>query len=521
MTERKTSYWAWGYEDRMPDDEGRKNIGDMVQGMLGFEPTEPKPLPKIDDARVSEPRVEAPGDLCVTTDREARIRHTYGRGYRDVFRGFSNDFTVAPDAVATPSSEEDVVRVLAWCDEKNLAVVPYGGGTSVVGGIECKRDGAYDGVVSLDLAGLGRTKWIDEKSRLACIEAGAFGPDLEEALAAKGMTLRHFPQSFEHSTLGGWIATRAGGHFATLYTHIDDLVASTRTIAPAGEIATRTLPGSGAGPSPDRLILGSEGALGVITEAVVRIRPRPRFRARADVHFPTFADGVKAARLLAQSDLHPSNCRLLDEREAAYNMVATDGSAVMIVAFESDDHELDPWLDRAIEIVKSANGRAEKKESAGNAWKSAFVDAPYLQATLMSLGIIADTFETACTWSSFDELHAAIVHDVRDAMKRVAGSGRLTCRFTHVYPDGPAPYYTFLCPAKAGGELAQWAEIKAAASEALMAHGATITHHHAVGRTHRPWYQRQVPSLFLEALRGAKKAVDPKGLMNPGVLFEV
>ncbi len=439
-----------------------------------------------------------------------------------LIRGFRGDFANAPDLVAVPADETELRAVLDWCDGARVAVVPYGGGTSVVRGVECPRDRA-GAVLSLDLSRLDRVVEIDRTSRLARIQAGATGPLLEAALAQEGLTLRCYPQSFELSTLGGWIATRAGGHFATLYTHIDDLVASTRTITPSGVIETRTLPASGAGPAPDRLILGSEGTLGVITEAWMRVRPRPTWKLSASVRFGDFAAAVRAARQLAQSGLHPSNCRLLDPAEAALNGVVFDGSAVLIVAFESDDHPLDPWMARALEICEAEGGRHEgprDRSREGDSWKAAFVRAPYLQTQLISLGVLADTFETACTWSRFDALHAALTENVTAALVRTGGVGRLTCRFTHVYPDGPAAYYTFVTRAKPGGELSQWAEIKGAAADTLMAYGATITHHHAVGRTHQPWYARETPVLFQEAIRAVKRVVDPQGLMNPGVLVD-
>lgn len=527
---RERSFWGWGYADRYPDAAGRDNVAQLVEATLGFAPTARLDAPTLDAVALRGPRFEAPAALAGVVDQapEARIRHTYGRAYRDVVRGFHRDFAVAPDAVATPRDEDDVRRVLDFAAGAKVAVVPYGGGSSVVGGVECAGE-AHAGVLSLDLGAMNGVLEVSHIDRLARIQAGALGPTLEAGLKAHGLTLRHFPQSFEHSTLGGWIATRAGGHFATLYTHIDDLVASVRMLTPAGLYATRTLPGSGAGPSPDRLALGSEGALGVITEAVVRVRPRPTFRAQASLHFARFEDAVEAAREIAQAGLYPANCRLLDAREAALNAVTADGSSVLIVAFESADHPLAPWLERAVELGRGRGGvvqggltyregEAARGEGSAEAWRSAFIDAPYLQSILVGLGIMADTFETACPWSRFGELHAALVHDVRDAMKRVAGRGTLTCRFTHVYPDGPAPYYTFLCPTRPGSELSQWAEIKAAASEALLRHGATITHHHAVGRTHRPWYQRQVPEAFQAALRAAKGALDPAGILNPGVL---
>ncbi|MHB8878824.1 MAG: FAD-binding oxidoreductase, partial [Myxococcaceae bacterium] len=341
--------------------------------------------------------------------------------------------------------------------------------------------------------------------------------------------LRHFPQSFEFSTLGGWIATRAGGHFATLYTHIDDLVESTRLLTPRGVLETRRLPASGAGPGPDRLVLGSEGALGVITEAWVRVVPRPRFRVSASVLFEGFEAAVAASRELAQSGLYPSNCRLLDAQEALMNGVAA-GECVLLLAFESADHPLGPWMERALAIAKGHGGVCPRGPicregdqratlDAAGSWRAAFLEAPYLQNALVSLGVIADTFETACTWKGFPELHRAVSESMRAAFARVCGgAGLLSCRFTHVYPDGPAPYFTFVAPGRAGAELEQWAELKEAASEALLRAGGTITHHHAVGRVHRRWYDRERPALFGEVLEAAKARLDPNGILNPGVL---
>jgi alkyldihydroxyacetonephosphate synthase len=398
----------------------------------------------------------------------------------------------------------------------------------VVGGVECPRDAA-PGVVTIDMTALDRVVEVDPVSRAARIQAGARGPVLDEQLGAHGFTLRHYPQSYEFSTLGGWLATRAGGHYATIYTHIDDLCESMRVVTPRGLIATRRLPASGAGPAPDRLFLGSEGALGVITEAWMRVVPRPRWRASASVKFRRFADGVAAARALAQSGLCPSNCRLLDPTEAMLHRVAFDGTAVLLVGFESADHPLGPWLARALELARDAGGEVASgpterddsgRQGEAGSWRKAFLEAPYLQTALVSIGVLADTFETACTWDRFDALHAAITAAVEDALRRECGGGRLACRFTHVYPDGPAPYYTFLGRARPGAELEQWRAIKGAASEVLAGHGATITHHHAVGRVHRPWYDRERPPLYAEALAAVKRTLDPAGILNPGVLID-
>jgi alkyldihydroxyacetonephosphate synthase len=531
---RARNLWGWGWADRFPDDEARKSFAESAAAMLGFPALSLLPLPPLDRLNLPPPRLLPPPALApiVSDDLLARASHSYGKGYRDLVRGFRGEYTHPPDLVATPRREEDVARVLEHCAKERIAVIPFGGGTSVVGGVEPEVPPRFRGTLSLDLRALDRVLEVDPVSRLARIQAGATGPALESALAAHGFTLRHYPQSFELSTLGGWIATRAGGHFATLYTHIDALVASLRMIAPTGEWKTRTLPASGAGPSPDRLAIGSEGTLGVITEATMRIHERPRFRAKAAVLFERFLDGVHAARAIAQSGLHPANCRLLDDREAALFGVTREKHSVLLLGFESSEHPLDAWIERAIAIAKECGGscpegarvsgpsdEANRSNGAAELWRSAFLEAPYLQTTMVSLGVIADTFETACTWSSFEALHAEVIERVRDAMKRAAGVGRLSCRLTHVYPDGPAPYYTFLAPAKIGGELEQWAEIKSAAAEALMSHGATITHHHAVGRVHRPWYEREAPPLFLRALKAVKRSLDPEGILNPGALI--
>jgi alkyldihydroxyacetonephosphate synthase len=531
-----TSHWGWGLAERFPDREARRAVAAQVSALLGATPQEPEEPTSIEQADVPAARLEAPTTLAVpvSTDREARLRHTYGRAYPDVVRGFRGDFSLAPDAVASPRSEAEVVEALAWADRVGARVVPFGGGTSVVGGVTCPR--ADTPVVSLDLRGLDRVLEIDPISRSARIEAGVLGPRLEAALATSGLTLRHFPQSFPFSTLGGWLATRAGGHYATGYTHIDDLTQAIRATTGDGRVwESARVPASGAGPAPDRLLLGSEGTLAVITSAWMRVQRRPTSRVSTSVHFAEWRAAVDATREIAQAWLSPTNCRLLDAREAQQNGVSFDDASVLVLAFESVDEPRDAWMERALAICArhggvapagvqrrgaAQSGEAGAAVDAGERWRSAFVDAPYLQNVLVSVGVVADTFETACTWDRFDALHAQVIADVREAMRRVAGRGRISCRFTHVYPDGPAPYYTFFCPAARGRELEQWGEIKRAAGDALAKVGATITHHHAVGRTHRPWYDRERPAPFADALRAAKRALDPRGRLNPGVLFD-
>ncbi len=353
---------------------------------------------------------------------------------------------------------------------------------------------------------------VDRSSRAARIQGGVFGPALEAQLRPHGLTLRHFPQSFEYSTLGGWIATRSGGHFASLYTHIDDLVESLRMVTPKGPIETRRLPGSGAGPSPDRLLIGSEGILGVITEAWVRLQVRPRFRAGGAVRFADFFAAARAVKAIAQAGLYPANCRILDPQEA-HNTGAGDGSAaIMVLAFESGDHPLDAWIARALECCADHGGTPERpgeadahREGAAEAWRNAFIRMPYARERMVRRGIIADTFETAITWERFEDFHDKVKDATEMAIRQATGRpGQVTCRFTHVYPDGPAPYFSFHALGRHGELERQWRTIKSAACDALIAAGGTITHHHAVGRDHRPWYDRQRPESVRCGVAGGK-----------------
>jgi len=537
MGTRRRSFWGWGWEDAALAPDQQTALAAALSVRFERE-IDVASAPELDGIVLPPPRLAPPPSLApvCSQDPHDRAGHTYGKGYRDVVRGFRGEFPHPPDVVAFPASEAEVASVLDWCSSEGAAAVPYGGGSSVVGGVECTGDG-YAGVVSVDLSRLASVLEIDRASRAARIQAGVYGPALEDQLRPHGLTLRHFPQSFEFSTLGGWLATRSGGHYATNMTYIDDFVECLRVVTPAGVCESRRLPGSGAGPSPDRMFLGSEGTLGVITEAWVRLQDRPRWRASAGVRFPTFERGVEAARAVAQAGLYPANCRLLDAGEAATSAGVGDGSALLVLGFESADHAVDAWMARGLECCADHGGLVpEGVRSSGpsppgghdsragggavDTWRGAFLRAQYGRDALISMAMIAETFETATTWSAFPTLHAEVRQTVERSLAEVCGAGTVTCRFTHLYPDGPAPYFTIVAPGRRGSELAQWDEIKAAASDAVLAHGGTITHHHAVGRDHRAWYDRQRPAPFAEALRAAKRALDPAGVLNPGVLID-
>jgi alkyldihydroxyacetonephosphate synthase len=531
MTTARLKHFGWGREGEGMTPEEEAFVLGRHRARFGVERFDERPPPRLADLVLPPPRLVPPAALasCCSSETYDRAAHTYGKSFVDTVRGLEGDYASAPDVVAWPRDETDVAAVMDWAGGAQAVVTPFGGGSSVVGGVESRVDGVrHKAAISLDLRHLDRVIEVDRASRAARIQAGVFGPALEAQLRPHGLTLRHFPQSFEFSTLGGWIATRSGGHFASLYTHIDDFVESLRVVTPRGVLETRRLPGSGAGPSPDRLFIGSEGILGVITEAWMRLQDRPKFRAGGAVRFADFFTAARAVRAISQAGLYPANCRILDPREA-YNTGAGDGSAaIMVLAFESADHKLDAWMHRALECCADYGGTPEAaatpdahREGAAGVWRNAFIRMPYGRERTIQRAIISDTFETAITWERFEAFHDSIKAAAEAGIRAATGRpGQVTCRFTHLYPDGPAPYFSFHALGHHGRLREQWQMIKTAASDAVIEGGGTITHHHAVGREHRPWYDKQRPDLFAAALRAAKQAVDPQGLLNPGVLID-
>ncbi len=528
---RRLKHWGWGYEDQQPPRDQVEAFAKAISDRLGFEVDEIEEAVPLDAVELPDSRLAPPKELAqmFSAERYDRVSHALGKAYRDVVRGFRGEFANPPDLVAYPESPEDVDAVLNWCADEGAAAIPFGGGTSVVGGVEPRMRDQYPGIVSIDLKRMDRVLEVDPVSKAARIQPGATGPGLEDQLREHGLTLRHFPQSFEYSTLGGWIATRAGGHFATVETHIDDLVESVRAVTLDGDWESRRLPGSGAGPSPDRMLVGSEGILGVIVDAWVRVRERPTEKVSCGIAYDDFMAGATAVRAISQSGLNPSNCRLLDPVESDTTSAGPPGRALLVLGFESAQVPVEDRMSLALDICREHGGDPgdlrRSGERAGddpvNAWRNAFLQAPYLRDSFVACGILSDTFETAITWDRFPEFHADVMEAATKAVANTTGGkARISCRFTHVYPDGPAPYYTVLAPARRGEEVAQWDEIKAAVSETLIDAGGTITHHHAVGRDHRPWYDRQRPEPFADALRAAKLELDPKGVLNPGVLID-
>lgn len=526
---------GWGYiEDRLSD-ERRQALVQAMRAFLGGVGEEKAP-PAAADVTLTPARIDPPPALadCIAIDHDTRLLHAVGRSFRDLAGLRAGGALPAPDAVAAPRDREALAAVLAWASDAGYGIVPFGGGSSVVGGVNPEDIGDLSAVVSVDLQGLNRVHEIDESDRVVHAEAGILGPDLDAALKPQGLAVRHYPQSYFHSTLGGWVATRGAGHFSTLRVKIEDRVQALSVLLPDGrELSTRPLPASSVGPDPNRLWAGSEGTLGVITDVRLRVVPDPARRENLSVGFADFESALAASRALLQADVWPAQMRVLDPYE---NLVSgamsgragqsMNNRALMILGFEGERADLvTAHAAAAGEIARAhggepqAGGGSSRSESAGD-WRDTFFMQPYLRDVLLDYAVIADTFETAVPWSRAVAFYHAVRGAALDVVARVGGGGGVTCRVTHAYPDGVALYFSFYCPGKHGALVEQWREIKAAASDAVMAGGGTISHHHAMGRDHKPWAAKELPAPFRAAIRGAKRELDPKGLMNPGLWFE-
>jgi alkyldihydroxyacetonephosphate synthase len=479
--------------------------------------------------------VDAVGEANVFAAAEDRVRHATGCGYADLARLRGGRLDAAPDAVLLPADAGAVRRVLEICAAEGIAVVPYGGGTSVVGGVAPLR-GPHDRLVSLDLARL-RDVDIDRRSLTARLGAGLRGPEAEAALNAEGVVLGHFPQSFEYATVGGFAATRSAGQASSGYGRFDALVSSVRLLAPAGELRTLETPHTAAGPSLRELVVGSEGTFGVIPDVTVRVRPQPRQRRYEAWMAESFEAGAEIVRSLAQGPGLPDVIRVSDEEETEGSLALSGprgltgrlfggylglrrkrGGCLMIVGLEGDEESVARRRALTVRALRRG-GAAYLGQGAGRSWEHGRYQGPYLRDTLMGMGAMVETLETSHTWSQLEELHAAVAGAIRKALDDQGTPGLVFCHLSHAYADGASLYFTFIARSRRGTEIEQWAEVKRAASQAIVATGGTITHHHAVGRDHAPYMRAEVGETGIEVLRAAKERLDPAGIMNPGKLI--
>jgi alkyldihydroxyacetonephosphate synthase len=535
-------WWGWG-EDGHQVSLPEPAVA-LLREELGADLTARHGPVALDEVRLPEPRLPgsvrarletAVGADRVEQDRGARVAHAAGRSYADLLRLRSGDAMSAPDAVVAPGSADEVRAVLAACAESRVAVVPFGGGTSVVGGVEPVSDG-FDGAVALDLRRLDRVLDVDRESLTATLEAGLLGPDAERLLGEQGVTLGHYPQSFEYSTVGGWVATRSAGQASSGYGRIDELVEGLRLVAPAGEVTGRALPASGAGPDLRELIVGSEGVLGVICEATLRVRPVPELLRYEGWSFRSFAEGREAFRVMEQADASPDVARLSDEDEtrlafalavgggrveragrAYLRLRGHEGGCLAIVGFEGEEEDVERRRVRSGALLRAGGGLRLGRRP-GEAWLRGRYAGPYLRDELLDHGLLVETLETAASWSNLEALYGAVGDALRASLGERGTPPLVMCHVSHLYRSGASLYFTFLAR-RDDAPLEQWRAAKCAASEAIVAAGGTITHHHAVGRDHAAWMRAEVGELGLDLIRAAKGRLDPAGIMNPGKLL--
>ena len=523
-------FWGWGTDEHAGD-----GIPPHAEEMLRRELDLPadggaRPV-ALEDVRLRDPAPLPDLPAEVRDDREARVLHAAGKAYPDLVRMRAGDAEDAPDAVVYPSSHEEIRAVLDACGRGGLAVVPFGGGTSVVGGVEPLRSD-FAGVVALDLSKLGRLVSVDERSLTAVLEGGVSLPEAERLLAERGLTLGHFPQSYEYATVGGCVATRSAGQASTGYGRIDELVLGVRMAAPVGDVDLRPMPASAAGPDLRELVVGSEGALGVITSAALRVKPQPEERRYEGWMFASFGEGAEALRALEQAGAAPDVARLSDEEETRLSMALAGtggakgavagaylrargvaGGCIAICGWEGDSESVARRRFRTTTLLRK-HGAVPLGASPGNAWARGRYHGPYLRDHLLDRGVFVETLETAAQWSGLFGLYRAVGSALRGAL----GQCLVMCHISHLYPSGASLYFTFLARAEPE-PLEQWRRAKSAATDAIVGAGGTITHHHAVGRDHAPWLAAEVGDTGVSALRAVKAELDPAGIMNPGKLL--
>lgn len=537
---RRSRWWGWGtdaHAGALPE-----TALPLLRDELGVDGAMHGPV-AIDEVRLADPALaEAVLDRLrtvagVTTDRTTRIVHAAGKGYVDLVRLRAGAPQDAPDAVVRPGDAAGVQAALEICAAERVAVVPFGGGTSVVGGLTPVRDG-FAGVISLDLGGLTGISRLDDRSGLATVLAGTQGPELETMLGAEGYTLGHFPQSFEYISIGGAVATRSSGQASAGMGRIDKLVVGLSAATPAGTMDLGARPGTAAGPDVRELLIGSEGALGVITDATLRVRRAAAAKRYEGWMVPSFAAGAEAFRELVQAGLQPDVARLSDADETRFSMIASGalegmrgdvfrrylgargvgGGCMMIAGWMDDPAAIVRRREPVAAAIRRAGG-AGLGTPAGRAWEKGRYHGPYLRDHLLDRGVLVETLETATTWDNLLVLYDAVGAALRGTLTGRGTPPIVWCHISHLYPSGCSLYFTWLARQERGAEVEQWAAAKTAACEAIVAHRGTITHHHGVGLDHAPYLEAEVGPLGIAALRAAKGELDPSGVMNPGKLL--
>ncbi|HEY8455677.1 MAG TPA: FAD-binding oxidoreductase [Actinopolymorphaceae bacterium] len=529
----------WSDTDVVPSSRNLAWLAERL-GELTPAPAVPVSDISVPDSALTEQDVRAlrriVGDQAVHVDTETRLAHAGGQSYTDLIRRRSGHLVAVPDGVVRPSSHDEVADLLAEAGGLDIAIVPYGGGTSVVGGVEPFR-GSHHAVVTVDLSLMNRLLEVDDLSQTARFEPGLTGPQAEVLLGKHGLTLGHVPQSFPRGTIGGFVATRSAGQASTGYGRMDELVVALRAATPVGTLSLGTGTPNAAGPDLRALFIGSEGTLGVLTELTLRVRPAPAERRYEMWTFPSFERGLEAVRELVQADIAPDVVRLSDEEETA-TVLASQGTAgrlaglvsrlrgvrepaFCVVGWEGDSDAVQRRRRAALTMLRGADA-SSLGTRAGDAWRQHRFDGPKVRDALLDVGVLVETLETATSWSRLPKLYTAVAEALRESLAKQGTPPVVMTHVSHVYPTGASLYFTVLARKlpEPDAALEQWNRAKEAANSAIVAEAATITHHHAVGRVHAPFLSAEVGDVGMSVLRSVKTALDPDGILNPGVLIE-
>ena len=521
---------AWGDpEQAKPLSGGIRNLLTQALGVGDV------PLPELDPEQVKlRPSAISPADRDALADivgakncrvdDGARLLRAGGKSTLDLLRRRDPGVQDAPDAVLLPGDEDEVAEILRLCGQRSIAVIPFGGGTSVVGGLDPLR-GQFKAVISLDMRRLNELHHLDEVSGEAELGAGVTGPDAERLLGERGFSLGHFPQSFQFATIGGFAATRSSGQDSAGYGRFNDMVRGLRAITPAGVLDLGRAPESAAGPDLRQLLIGSEGVFGVITRVRVKVHPAPAATRYEAWSFPDFATGADGLRAVAQTGTGPTVLRLSDEAETGVNLATTEnigensitGGCLAITVFEGSEEHVESRHAETRALLK-AKGGTSLGEAPARAWEHGRFNAPYLRDSLLSAGALCETLETATNWSNIPAVKSAVTEALTTALAETGTPALVLCHISHVYPTGASLYFTVVAGQR-GNPIEQWRKAKTAASDAMVRTGATITHHHAVGADHRPWMRDEVGDVGVEVLQAVKATLDPAGILNPGKLI--
>lgn len=549
---RHMKWWGWGHEDVTFDDSTKPELWPYLKRELGVDEIRWEKPVAFEDVTLPEQKNNEAflaaigaglGEGQVVDDKKSRLVHAAGKSFRDLWLMRHGQVQFAPDYVVYPDTEEDVALVVRAAHEHGVVLVPFGGGSNIAGClVPSDRGGRM--VVSLDMCRMHRVLEVDRYSLTARIQPGVYGQHLEDQLAEHGVTLGHFPDSFLHSTLGGWVATRSAGMQSDIYGKIEDMVISLRMVTPSGTIITRTVPKSSNGIDIKHLCIGSEGILGVITEVVVQVHHKPEKEDWYGWLFPDFTSGLDAIHECHRGDCMPTVTRLNDPKKTALSFafkhpktgikdkiakafkwyignvkkIDFNQCCLMVVKYEGTPQAFNRIKNRVTAIYKKHRGVCLGAEP-GRSFAKVKFDFPHLRDYVMDRSIMADVSETATTWDNLRTLHESGLADVEQAIKDTGVDAWVGCHLSHSYRTGASLYFTFGCLQREGREIEQYLYVKKAAEDAFMKNGGTLSHHHAVGTEHLPWVEEDLSPTGLKAVKALKAGLDPNDIMNPGKII--